>query len=245
MPGGATRSARLRRGRGVQTLGEAGATGLETATSGVTGPRHREVSRSDSDDPLSVERGVALSPTQTTVVLHLQGFRRSTRSCPCTGGVWEGVARRRDASRVPQVCPECVRVFNGQTTTKCRFAGTLRKPSDGLEPSTPPYHGGFGAGVTRVHTRSLATQFLLQIQLILAEDVRREASRVSFLMCPFRVRALVSASTTVSCRNASRSFNEACRRSRCVSVGSAQHRSRSARRPHSCRRDRERNRARA
>jgi len=192
-----------------------------------------------------VERGVALSPTQTTVVLHLQGFRRSTRSC-LAREVWRKASRDVALRRaVPQMCPECVRVFNGQTTTKCRFAGTLRKPSDGLEPSTPPYHGGFGAGVTRVHTRSLATQFLLQIQLILAEDVRREASRVSFLMCPFRVRALVSASTTVSCRNASRSFNEACRRSRCVSVGSAQHRSRSARRPHSCRRDRERNRARA
>jgi hypothetical protein len=27
------------------------------------------------------------------------------------GGVSEGVARRRDASRVPQVCPKCVRVF--------------------------------------------------------------------------------------------------------------------------------------
>jgi hypothetical protein len=41
------------------------------------------------------------------------------------------------ASRVPQMCPECVRVFDGQTTTKCGFAGTLGKPSDGLEPSTP------------------------------------------------------------------------------------------------------------
>ena len=52
--------------------------------------------------------------------------------------VSEDAARRRRASRVPQMCPECVRVFSGQTTTKCRFAGTLGKSSDGLEPSTPP-----------------------------------------------------------------------------------------------------------
>jgi hypothetical protein len=51
--------------------------------------------------------------------------------------VSEEAARRRGASRVPQMCPECVRVFSVQTTTKCLFAGTLRKPSDGLEPSTP------------------------------------------------------------------------------------------------------------
>jgi hypothetical protein len=51
--------------------------------------------------------------------------------------VSEGVGRRRDASRVPQMCPECVRVFSAQTTLRCQFAGTLGKPSDGLEPSTP------------------------------------------------------------------------------------------------------------
>ena len=52
----------------------------------------------------------------------------------------EGVARRRAASRVLEMCPECVRAFNEQTTLQCLFAGTLSKPSDGLEPSTPPYH---------------------------------------------------------------------------------------------------------
>jgi hypothetical protein len=36
----------------------------------------------------------------------------------------------------------CVRMFSGLTTTKCRFAGTIGKPSDELEPSTPslPWH---------------------------------------------------------------------------------------------------------
>jgi hypothetical protein len=47
------------------------------------------------------------------------------------------LAKRRRASPVPQMCPFCVRAFHEQTTTKCQFAGTLAKPSDGLEPSTP------------------------------------------------------------------------------------------------------------
>ena len=51
-------------------------------------------------------------------------------------------------------------------------------------------------GATRVHARSLATQFRLQIALNLTPEMRREASRVSFLMCPFCVRALFTTSTT-------------------------------------------------
>ena len=45
-------------------------------------------------------------------------------------------ATQGDAVRrgVPEMCPKCVRVFYTQTTIKCRFAGTLGKPSDGLEP---------------------------------------------------------------------------------------------------------------
>jgi hypothetical protein len=76
-----------------------------------------------------------------------------------------------------------------------RICGTFAKPSDGLEPSTPSLPWRF-RGVTRVHARSLATQFLLQIRLLQAVEMRREASRVSFLMCPFRVRALLLALTT-------------------------------------------------
>jgi len=64
----------------------------------------------------------------------------------------------------------------------------LRRPSDGLEPSTPSLPWRF-PGVTRVHARSFATQFLLQIGASNASGMRREASRVSFLMCPFCVRA--------------------------------------------------------
>ena len=48
----------------------------------------------------------------------------------------------------------------------------------------------------RVHARSFATQFFLQIQLFESVEVRREASRVSFLMCPFCVRARLLSRTT-------------------------------------------------
>jgi hypothetical protein len=51
-------------------------------------------------------------------------------------------------------------------------------------------------GVTRVHARSSATQFLLQIALIQRRTMRREASRVSFLMYPSCVRDLLTAPTT-------------------------------------------------
>jgi hypothetical protein len=125
----------------------------------------------------------------------LQRIRRSKRLAPPTDRVTQGVARRRGASRVPQMCPQCVRVFNGQTTTKCRFAGTLGKPSDGLEPSTPSLPWRF-LGVTRVHARSLATHILLQIGLLLPLGMRSKASRVSFLMCPFCVRGSLSVLTT-------------------------------------------------
>ena len=70
-----------------------------------------------------------------------------------------------------------------------RFPGVSSqvKPSDGLEPSTPSLPWRF-RGVTRVHARSLATQFLLQIRPSAVQRVCREASRVSFLMCPSCVR---------------------------------------------------------
>jgi hypothetical protein len=40
----------------------------------------------------------------------------------------------------------------------------------------------------RVHARSRAAQFCLEIHPFYAMGMRREASRVSFLMCPFSVR---------------------------------------------------------
>ena len=141
------------------------------------------------NDPLPAAEGVA---SLRLLRQRCRGLSRAFRRATCSGsGCGErcraGVARRRGASRVPQMCPECVRVFNGQTTIKCRFAGTLCKPSDGLEPSTPSLPWRFER-VTRVHARSLAPQFLLQIGLILtprgaSRDVARVVSDVSVL-CP-------------------------------------------------------------
>ena len=77
------------------------------------------------------------SPRRATTAPYEQGLLRKIRVSVPRRHVSEGVARRRSASRVPQMCPKCVRVFREQTTINARFAGTLGKPSDGLEPSTP------------------------------------------------------------------------------------------------------------
>jgi transposase len=73
------------------------------------------------------------------------------------------------------------------TYQKAPICGGFAEPSDGLEPSTPSLPWRF-RGVTRVHVRSLATQFFLQIGPSEESGMRRETSRVSFLMCPFCVR---------------------------------------------------------
>jgi hypothetical protein len=75
------------------------------------------------------------------------------------------------------------------------ISSDFSEPSDGLEPSTPSLPWRF-RGVTRVHARSLATHFLLQIGLLQAVEMRRAMSQVSFLMCPFCVRAPSSDLTT-------------------------------------------------
>ena len=68
--------------------------------------------------------------------------------------------------------------------TKKAICWPFLKPSDGLEPSTPSLPWRFER-VTRVHARSSATRFLLQIDLLQGLEMRRKTSRVSFLMCPF------------------------------------------------------------
>ena len=72
---------------------------------------------------------------------------------------------------------------------KAPTCGAFVEPSDGLEPSTPSLPWRF-SGVTRDHARSSETQFYLQINNFGWQAVGREASRVSFLMCPFCVRVL-------------------------------------------------------
>ena len=81
------------------------------------------------------------------------------------------------------------------STEKVPISGAFAEPSDGLEPSTPslPWKSG---RVTRVHRRSIRTQFFLQIGANQLSRMRREASRVSFLMCPFCVRVVMPGEAT-------------------------------------------------
>ena len=104
------------------------------------------------------------------------------------------VRERRVNDRKTRKCPGVTPVCE-PSKAALRFAGSFAKPSSGLEPLTPSLPWRFW-GVTRVHARSLATHFLLQIGLLQAVEMRRETSRVSFLMCPFCVRALLTTSTT-------------------------------------------------
>ena len=47
-----------------------------------------------------------------------------------------------------------------------------------------------------MHARSFADTFVLEIRLLEKVEMRRETSRVSFLMCPFCVRAASSVLAT-------------------------------------------------
>ena len=158
-------------------------------TSGVRGRRSGKSDGCGCDDPLRRE-GVTSSPVETTVATWLlQGVSLRRRSI----GARRTKRRIRVArfADVPAVYPRVARADD----TKCLFAGISYKPSDGLEPSTPSLPLRFGS-VTRVHARSLATQFLLQIGVFAAHAVRRKTSRVSFLMCPFCVRGVLTKETT-------------------------------------------------
>jgi len=86
-----------------------------------------------------------------------------------------------------------------------RATRRVRSVRDGesREGATPSLPWKF-ASDTRVHARSLATQFPLQIKLIRSTSMRRETSRMSFAMCPFCVRGLVSNSATEALAHARR-----------------------------------------
>jgi hypothetical protein len=87
-----------------------------------------------------------------------------------------------------------VRSHHGQRYQKGLISRNFAEPSADSNRRPPPYHKF--PGVTRVHARSLATQFPLQTAPNEATTMRRETSRVSFLMCPFCVRVPVSILTT-------------------------------------------------
>jgi hypothetical protein len=110
--------------------------------------------------------GVAFSPTQTTVVPSLQGFRRSTRSCLAPK---ECRKASRDAA-VRRAYRRCVRNVSACSTNRQHDNADLQalhaSPLTDSNRRPPPYHGG------------------------------SHASRASFLMCPFCVRGPLSDQTT-------------------------------------------------
>jgi hypothetical protein len=59
-----------------------------------------------------------------------------------------------DVPKCTRLVPARRAIFVGADNTICPFAGPFFKPSDRLEPSTPPCHGGFGA--SRAYTRDHA-----------------------------------------------------------------------------------------
>jgi hypothetical protein len=92
-------------------------------------------------------------------------LRPYRRSPPCEGGA-----------------PQCVRCGNKKAAF-CSGFEIPCKPSDGLEPSTPPYHGGFALSICAADSllwsafdrklkSSVARQFLPQIALNLPEKPR-------------------------------------------------------------------------
>src|SRR6476620_2031654 len=93
------------------------------------------------------------------------------------------------------MCPGCVRMFGAQTTTKCSFTGTLGKPSDGLEPSTPSLPWRFWSG-NGGHYRALAGTMCMRIGWSARVGCARACQDVLGLMYPCGTRGVLSDGTT-------------------------------------------------
>ena len=153
----------------------------------------------------SLQRGGRSLASSENENLPVAGSSPSRLGISALPDLSEGAASGRGASAVPQMCPKCVRVFLGQTTTKYQFAGTLGKPSDGLEPSTPslPWRS---MGGTRVHARALAATFLLQIGSSSCVSGARACPPVPRLVYPSRTRGSLAVCKTDNVRNATSTF---------------------------------------
>jgi hypothetical protein len=130
--------------------------------------------------------------------------RSSTRSISERGsGETRTAQRSQDRrlssnSRVHQVMPASARARQPLTQSATKVAvlqEDFRSPLTDSNRRPPPYPWRF-SDVTRGHVRSLATRFLLQISPFFVRGKRRWTSPVSFLMCPFCVRAVLFRRTT-------------------------------------------------
>ena len=99
----------------------------------------------------------------------------------------------------PKMCPSRTRgesrTSSVKATENAYLQGVLSKLSDGLYRRPLPYHGGFR--VSRAYTRDHSRHtFSCKSGRCEAVEMRRETSRVSFLMCPFCVRLVLPTPTT-------------------------------------------------
>ena len=123
-----------------------------------------------------LHKGLQVRRTRPSLVGHPHPTRRSHARAP-TSTRWTLRGRRScgpSPNQKTKRAREQEKTRSPLTDSNCRPLLTMRFWS-----------------VPRVHARSSATQFLLQIGLLQAVEMRRETSCVSFLMCPFCVRALV------------------------------------------------------
>ena len=95
------------------------------------------------------------SPIEATRA-RLQGLRRRPASTPSRRVVSRGVARDRDASRLPEMYPQCTRVLHEQATRNAYLQAFCESPLTDSNRRPPPYHGGSGAvlACTPGHSRS-------------------------------------------------------------------------------------------
>src|ERR687896_144507 len=82
-----------------------------------------------------------ISPAQETTDAPEQGFLLMYSSTASRSIVSQGVARCRDASRVPEMCPECVLVFLSKTTRDAHLQALCLSPLTDSNRRPPPYHG--------------------------------------------------------------------------------------------------------
>jgi hypothetical protein len=143
------------------------------------------------------KEGASVAPPRATPTACLQElceWRSRSSISSAFRDVSRDVARARECPPVPK-CTRLVPArrpnFADAGNIIALFAGLLRKPSDGLEPSTPSLPWRFWGG-TRVHGRASKIAFDLQIAALRRVTRVLAYPRVVDLMYPSRTRVLLS-----------------------------------------------------